>query len=116
MGARLTEHEKHLRTIPEKQLQKTMEEMLTFLGWLWFHAPDNRPINGRIQNIKAGFPDLIAVRGTRMVYIELKTMTGKVSPDQERWHTALRRAGAEVYVWRPCDVNEARDILSFNKP
>lgn len=115
MAERLTSLEKHLRTIPERQLQSTVQEILTFYGWLWYHAPDNKPDRfGRVQNIRAGFPDLVAVRGRRTVYIELKTQTGRVSPDQQRWHDALRRAGNEVYVWRPADVQEAKNILAMS--
>lgn len=114
MADRLTSLEKHLRTIPEKHLQATVQSILTFYGWLWFHAPDNKPDrNGRVQNIRAGFPDLVAVRGRRTVYIELKRETGRVTADQQRWHDALRRAGNEVYVWRPSDVNDAKDILAM---
>lgn len=54
---------------------------------------------------EAGFPDLVLVRPGRIVFAELKTMKGKVSPTQDEWLTALMDGGAEVYTWRPCCWN-----------
>lgn len=114
MAARLTEQEKLLRLITERQFQSWMEKQLTHAGWLWYHAPDNVPRRGFIQNIKAGFPDLVAVKGHRVLWIELKRQgpQGVVSPAQLEWHEALRAAGQEVYVWRPEDREKIPDILS----
>lgn len=112
MARRLTEEEKLLRLITEKTFQKWVEAVLSEEGWLWYHAPDNVPRNGHIQNIKAGFPDLVAVRGRRIIYIELKRETGTTTEAQEWWHAALREAGQEVYVWRPRDKGTIRKYLS----
>jgi hypothetical protein len=113
VAPRLTERQKALRTITERQWQKTVEQLLTALGWRFFHAPDNRPAkNGAIQNVKAGWPDLFAVRGERAIAIELKSETGKTSPDQDEWLAALAMTGIETYVWRPSDVEAARTALA----
>lgn len=53
---------------------------------------------------EAGWPDLVLVR-ERIVYVELKTMKGAVTPAQREWHDALVFAGGETYVWRPCCWN-----------
>jgi VRR-NUC domain len=112
VAPRLTPHQKLLRTIPEKGWQGTVEDVLKVYGWLYYHAPDNRPINGRIQNVKAGFPDLIAVRGPRHLAIELKRETGKTTPEQDTWLAAFAEAGAECYVWRPSDHAEVLRVLA----
>lgn len=114
MARRLTEDEKLLRLITEKTFQKWLQAVLTELGWRWYHAPDNVPRNGHVQNIKAGFPDLVAVRGRRVLFIELKTTKpeSKTTPAQDEWLADLRQAGQEVYVWRPSDKGKLRSILS----
>lgn len=111
---RLDPRDKALRAITEAAWQKQVEALLTAYGWLFYHAPDNRPgRNGAIQNIKAGFPDLVAVRGNRVLFIELKRELGKTSPEQDVWLARLASSGAvETYVWRPRDVEEVSRVLS----
>lgn len=112
MPRRLTDRERLLRAVTEASFQRQVEALLTGYGWRWYHAPDNRPSNGFVQNVRAGFPDIVAVRGDRMIFAELKRETGKVSPAQEEWLAALQAAQAEVYVWRPRDVEEISRILA----
>lgn len=119
MAARLTDRERALRTMTEGALQSTIEGLLTVYGWRWYHAPDNKPIRARsgktyVQNIRAGYPDLTAVRGPRLLYIELKRQgpQGVVTPEQQAWLDDFAAAGAEVYVWRPGDIEAARATLS----
>lgn len=112
MRARLTDRDRILRMVTERQLQRQVEGVLTAYRWRWYHPVDNRPVNGRVQNVKAGFPDLLAVRGPRLVAIELKTEAGRVAPEQREWHTDLAAAGAEVYMWRPSDINTIRTTLA----
>lgn len=82
-------------------------------GWTYYHSPDNRPINGHIQNVKAGFPDLTAVRGTRLIFAELKRELGETSDKQDAWLEQLAATGhAEVYVWRPSDLVLVKKILA----
>jgi hypothetical protein len=108
----LTPHERALRAITEAKFQSDVEAMMKLFGWLHYHAPDNKPINGRLQNIVPGFPDLCAVRGTRLLFAELKTELGTVSPAQERWAGALRTAGIEYYLWRPRDMQDIQNVLA----
>jgi hypothetical protein len=113
MAPRLTDRDRALRAVTEKQWQKQVEQMLTVLGWRFFHAPDNRPAkNGAVQNVKAGWPDLFAVRGKRAIAIELKSEIGRTSPDQDEWLADLAMTGIETYVWRPRDANDAAAVLA----
>jgi hypothetical protein len=66
------------------------------LGWLGYHTH-------RSDRSPAGFPDLVLVRGDRIVWSELKTdeRTSKPSVEQIRWLDALRVVSHEVYLWRP---------------
>jgi len=61
----------------------------------------------------AGFPDCVLVHPgrRRIVYAELKTMKGKVTPSQQDWMDTLRQAGAEVYLWRPDSVDDVIALL-----
>lgn len=111
MAPRLTPSEKALRTITEREWQKSVTALMTAYGWHWWHSPDNRPVNGRIQNIRPGLPDLIAARGSRLLFVELKRETGKTTPEQDTALAALGGTGAEIYVWRPRDIAEARQTL-----
>jgi hypothetical protein len=57
-----------------------------------------------------GFPDWVLAR-ERLIFVELKTETGKPSDAQREWLDGLARAGAEAYVWRPTDLDEIARIL-----
>jgi hypothetical protein len=78
----------------EDQLQMSVVQLAGLCGWEWFHDEDSR------RN-RAGLPDLILVRGHRLLWRELKTTTGRVRPDQKRWIALLQAAGEDAGVWRP---------------
>lgn len=91
----------------ETQLQSVVLELLDVLGWRALHVRAARtkagwrtPLQGPTA---AGFPDVLAVRGNRIVAAELKSARGVVSGEQQQWLDDLDRAGAETYVWRPQD-------------
>lgn len=54
----------------------------------------------RSKGSEAGYPDWTLAR-ERVIFLELKTETGKVSDAQVHWIDVLTRAGAECYVVRP---------------
>lgn len=121
MAARLTPQQRQYRLIKERDWQATVEALARARGWLVYHAPDNRPILGRngkpfIQNVRAGFPDLVMVRdkdgASRLVFAELKRELGTVSEEQKSWALALSLCGAEVYLWRPSDLQRVIECLA----
>lgn len=88
----------------EAQLQNHVIQLAEATGWTWHHETDSR-------RSKAGFPDLVLVHPSRGVrWIELKSTTGRVRPDQKRWLETLRAAGEFAEVWRPADVVSGRII------
>lgn len=112
MATRLTILEKAYRSISEREWQNQVHKIAVSYGWKYYHAPDNKPINGRIQRVVAGFPDLVMVKGKRVLFAELKKETGVLSDAQKEWLDVLQNAGMETYVWRPSQVREVKQILS----
>jgi hypothetical protein len=78
-------------------------ELARLLGYLVYHPYDSR-------HSTPGFPDLTMVqlgcddRPGRIVFAELKSNDGRLTPAQCTWIAALEQCpGVEVYVWRPGD-------------
>lgn len=88
----------------EKGFQAAVVELATLLGWRSYHTHDSR-------RSEAGYPDLTLVRGSRLLFVELKTARGVVSAAQWIWLGALARTCAEVYVWRPGEWAAIEDTL-----
>ena len=84
-------------------------ETAQWLGYMAFHVYDSR-------RCRAGFPDLVLLRANRIIYAELKTERGRLSPDQRVWLDALTEAGCYCYLWRPSDVDEVIRILESDRP
>jgi hypothetical protein len=80
----------------EKQLQDAVLAMARHLGWRCYHTYDSRRSD-------AGFPDLVLVRGRRLLVAELKRDGLGPGEHQQRWLTALADTPAEVHVWRPAN-------------
>lgn len=110
-----------LDAMSETAWQKQVVNGAETLGWHIFHdSATNRPRKCRQckaftpgpRNVK-GFPDLLMLKGRRMVVAELKDEYGAVSPEQQAWLDWFRAIpGCEVYVWRPRDSNEVTRILA----
>ena len=86
--------ERAFGAMKEKDLQSAVLNVLDWMGWLMYHTFDSR-------RSQPGFPDLVAVRGSRIMFVEFKAEKGKVSDAQEEWLTTLAHAHDEVYVVRP---------------
>lgn len=86
-----------MRAMSEDQLQACVTDAAERGGWLWWHDVDSR------RN-KSGLPDLILVhpRTGRLLFVELKSATGKPRPAQITWLQALT-IRHETYLWRPAD-------------
>jgi hypothetical protein len=94
----------------EADLQAAVVDLARRLGWLVFHDYDSR-------RSTPGFPDLVCVhpRSGALIFAELKTARGKVTPEQDAWLRALAVRGA-AFVWRPehlTDGTIARALQRF---
>ena len=94
--------------MPEENLLIAVETEATLAGWRWHHI---RRADLAQQQGDPGWPDIVAVRGARIVVAELKAVTGHVFAAQRVWLDAWAAAGAEVYVWRPADLAAIREVL-----
>ena len=108
----------------EKHFQQKVITVAHYYGWLVQHTravnSDGRwmtPISG-----DAGFVDLVLVHPTRgLIFAELKSDRGKVSPHPAEWITALGEY-AECHVWRPKDLHsivhrlQGRSVLTEPSP
>ena len=92
--------------ILEKDFQQTVVDYAHLCGWKTYHTYDSRRSD-------AGFPDLTMVRGTRLIFVELKSHKGKTNTAQDEWLDALDHVPhVSVYLWRPVDWPEIERILA----
>lgn len=118
--------------LSEKQWQGLVIQAAVRGGWEAYHTHDSR-------RSQAGFPDLVLVKEGRVIFAELKTETGKLSPAQERWLKKLstvenvcqrllkrlcelmgvaatkKSYPVQVYVWRPSDWPLITDVLDIGR-
>lgn len=94
--------------VTERELQAGVVELARLLGWRVAHFRPARVRRGGRDTYETpvaadgkGFPDLVLVRGGHLLFVELKTDTGRLSPEQQDWLLLLTRAGARTFVWRP---------------
>jgi len=98
-----------LEDILEKEwasdLFSTKRGLAPSLGWrLTYHTQHS-------QSSRSGFPDQVLIRD-RIIFVELKREKTKPTDNQIEFLDGLTRAGGEVYVWRPSDLEEIGLILS----
>lgn len=89
--------------LTEKEWMRQVVDLARLLGWTHYHP---------LISMKSmpGFPDLVLARD-RVVFVELKTAKGVLSPHQIKWRDALTTAGAEWHLWRPDDAETAMQTL-----
>lgn len=73
----------------EQAFQLQVLQLAGFYNWLAYHTHDSR-------RSQPGFPDLVLVRGTELLFVELKTDKGRLRPEQTVWLQALDHVGAAV--------------------
>jgi hypothetical protein len=95
----------------EAEFQQVVVDMAAYCGWqLIYHTHDSR-------HSAAGFPDLVMLRGTRMVVAELKSQKGKLTAAQMNWYGGMiqvadaSNGAVQAYVWRPSDLDDIEKVL-----
>lgn len=98
----------------ERHFATQVEHLLELFRWTWKHdEPAVRQSGTWATSFRGarGFPDYIATRDGRLLFAEIKNERGKLTPGQNLWLEQLRETPAEVYVWRPQDLEEIKGIL-----
>ena len=93
------------RPLTEAQWQARVLDLARFHRWWVFHIGDSRTVT------EAGWPDLVLLR-ERMILVELKSDTGRVSRAQTDCHERLLATGQTVFVWLPAMWDEVQKILA----
>lgn len=91
----------------EAELQRTVLDAARLGGWIVHHSRPALTSTGRWVTPLSGdpgLPDLILVR-ERVLWLELKSERGVVSTHQTVWIGQLRKAGQDVRVVRPADLD-----------
>lgn len=82
----------------EAEFMQQIIDTARLLKWHVYHTHDSR-------RSEPGFPDICLVRD-RVVFLEVKTETGRVSPAQAEWIAAITAAGGTALVVRPSQWEE----------
>ena len=84
-----------LERLTEKQFQSMVVGLARQLSWRVFHPYDSR-------RSVPGYPDLTLCHAEHgVIWAELKTEKGRVSPAQQEWLDHLTSAGQTAVIWRP---------------
>jgi hypothetical protein len=100
-------------TATERDFQRAVMELAELSGWETLHVrtsmQQGRYMTATTGTLARGWPDLVLFHPARqkVLYVELKTDRGRLSPDQERVLSLLSAifegTWASVQVWRPKD-------------
>ena len=95
--------------VNETDFSTQIVDLFKLFGYKYYHTHDSR-------RSVAGFPDYVAVKGSRVLFIELKKEKGTLSPEQVVWGEILSKCpGVEYYIWRPSQADEVEAILKGEK-
>src|SRR5580765_4675851 len=90
----------------EKHFMWRIRQRAALTGWKWrWHQLDS-------IGTQSGLPDLILVRPPRVIFAELKSEHGRLSPMQKAALTDLMHCpGVETYVWKPSNWETIVTVL-----
>jgi hypothetical protein len=85
--------------VTEAAWQTQVIDLAQLLGWRVAHfraAQTDRGWRTPVQADGAGYPDLVLVRGSELLFVELKAQRGRLSGEQRAWLDALRAVADAV--------------------
>jgi hypothetical protein len=85
----------------ESKIESDSKKEAAKLGWMGIKL---------LPFLMKGLPDTMYIGHGKVVFIEYKTKTGRLSPMQIRMHDKFRDKGIEVYVCR--SVEETLEVLN----
>jgi hypothetical protein len=110
------QHQGKLRLphLTEAQFLGQVLQLCTLMGWKTLHIRPGRTASGWrtcLQGSGVGFPDILALKGPRLLVAELKTGQAKPTVEQAGWLGAFADVGAEVHCWHPDDWDQIERVL-----
>lgn len=106
-------------TIPltEAQFQSQVTDLASRLGWHWLHIERMGNDQGRWRTptsgpLGKGFPDLLMVRKSTILFAELKAQGKYPTEIQRTTLQVLGLATPHCYVWRPSDFTQIVEVLT----
>lgn len=104
-----------MQKITEAAFLAQVLEYAKLTGWRSAHFRSAQTAKGwrtAVSGDGAGFPDLVMIRGSRMIVAELKRdERQKPSPEQLAWLEAFLGVGVEVFLWTPGGWLEIERVL-----
>lgn len=95
-----------LPMMSESDLLTGVLDIARLTGWRTIHVRPGRTAHGwrtAVSGDGTGWPDIVALRGDRIIVAELKADRGRLTDEQRDWLAAWTATGADVHVWRPVD-------------
>lgn len=90
----------------ERDFQRQFTRAADMTHWLNYHTVNSK-------KSRRGFPDSVLVKGSTLLFAELKVPPNDLSPEQKVWIQALSRVErVEVHVWTPDDREEISKRLA----
>lgn len=90
----------------EAEFQRVVTDYAELRGWDWMHIgrTGKYVANGAKGTLGKGWPDLLLVRGRRMVIAELKAQKSDPVPEHQKRVLQRLSEAAETHIWRPSDL------------
>lgn len=102
--------------LTEAEWSSLVLELAHRFGWRVAHFRPARTVHGWRTPVAAdgmGYPDLTLVHEDGpILWRELKTDRGRLTPEQESWIALLAAAGGDAAVWRPRDGDAVAATLT----
>lgn len=99
-------------SLTEQEWQQQVVGIAKQYGFTVFHPVRNQPTaRGHRQTTEPGWPDLVLLGRSRALFVELKSQTGRVRPEQTQTLKRLAAAGCETALWRPSDLPAVLAVL-----
>ena len=102
---------KEMSFMPNKIEQKYQAEIVGMareLGWKVIHIPNRSGAAGVFDN--KGFPDLACFKLDHRLFLEIKSMDGRMHPDQTEWGKILAPDHHTIYM--PVDRDLVINLLT----
>lgn len=96
-------------THPEHEIQQAIHRFLTIEGIFHFAVPNGEKRDVRVgarlkeEGVLPGVSDLVLILPERVVFVEIKTVAGRLSPAQCAFREVVQGLGHSYMVWRSLD-------------